>query len=217
MTAIILEGDMVVGRMDGDAVGVLMPDELRGLPNEQLRFDGETLVDATNVTDWWIDDAGVKHLAADPDGAWQSLECAWDDPVMRVNDLWRLETSADRLVAMKAKRKVEVDLAGEMERLKYLTAGSGQAMTYAEKLKELDLFLADPDPQEADYLFLSTEIGITGETLADVAASVQARRDGWKPIGAAIEGVRLGTKMAIDAAATMAELDAIEPVWPGGS
>lgn len=215
MTKLIIDGDLIVGQMDGDAAGMPMPDEMRGLPHEQLRFDGETIVDAADVTSWWIDDAGVKHLAEDPDGTWQSLECAWDDPVMRVNDIWRVEADADRLEAMKAKRKAEVDTAGEMERLKYLTAGSGQAMTYAEKLKELDLFLVDPDPQDADYMFLSTEIGITGETLADVAASVQARRDGWKPIGAAIEGVRLGTKMAIDTAATMAELDAIVPVWPG--
>lgn len=215
MTAIILEGDMVVGRLDGDAVGVPVPDELRGLPNEQMRFDGQTLVDAADVTSWWIDDAGIKHLAEDPGGTWQSMECAWDAPIMRVDGLWRVETDADRLEAMKAKRKAEVDLAGEMVRLRYLTAGSGQAMTYAEKLKELDLYIVDPDPQDADYFFLSGEIGITGETLADVAASVQARRDGWKPVGRAIETVRLGTKKAMDAATTMAELDAIVPDWPG--
>src|SRR5690606_7611681 len=98
----------------------------------------------------------------------------------------------------------------------YITGGSGQAMAYLQKAMEATAYLAATDPDPADYPLLAAEVGITGETLADVAAVVDAHYQAWRVIGAAIEQARLGAKAAVDAAETaedaQAAYDAI--VWP---
>nr|WP_278434127.1 hypothetical protein [Brucella anthropi] len=117
---------------------------------------------------------------------------------------------------MKARLKALVDQAAENERLNYITPGAGQAMTYEQKVAEARAFKAASDPQAADYPVLSSEVGITGETLSEVAEIVLAAFALWQQIGSAIESIRLGAKRDIDAAedeaAARAIVDAI--VWP---
>ncbi|WGG58173.1 hypothetical protein [Brucella intermedia] len=119
-------------------------------------------------------------------------------------------------VEIKAELKSGVDIAAETERLKYITPGAGQAMTYQQKVDEARAFKAASNPQTSDYLILSSEVGITAETLSEVADVVLAAFAQWQQIGAAIEAVRLGAKRDIDAAADEAAarsiVDAIE--WP---
>lgn len=215
MTRVIIEGDLIVGSMKGDAGGVPIPDNVRDLPSSRLRFDGETIVDAAGITDWFVDSAGVKHVSQDEGETRQGLSCAWDTALVSDAGAWRAETAADRLAAAKAARRLEIDAAAEVERLKYITRGAGQAMTYQEKAAEVELYLLTDVPVDADYPMLSAEIGITGETLADVVAVVGAQRAAWQQVGAAIEAARLGAKKAVDAAATLAEVEAIAPAWPG--
>ena len=109
-----------------------------------------------------------------------------------------------------------VDAAAETERLKYITPGNGQAMTYQQKVTEAQAFKAETNPNAADYPILSSEVGITAETLDEVANIVLAAFAQWQQIGAAIEAIRLGAKRDIDAAqdeaAARAIVDAI--VWP---
>lgn len=117
---------------------------------------------------------------------------------------------------IKSALKEEVDRDAETERLKYITPGNGQAMTYQQKVDEARAFKSASNPKAADYLVLSSEVGITAETLSEVADIVLAAFALWQQIGAAIEGVRLGAKRDIDAAtdeaAARAIVDAIE--WP---
>jgi len=112
--------------------------------------------------------------------------------------------------------KAAVDNSAEAERLKYITPGHGQAMTYQQKVTEAQSFKAATDPQASDYPILSSEVGITAETLDDVADIVFAAFAQWQQIGAMIESIRLGAKRDIDAAedeaAARAIVDAIE--WP---
>lgn len=98
-----------------------------------------------------------------------------------------------------------VDNAAETERLKYITPGAGQALTYQQKSEEAKRYLAATDPDPADYPLLSAEMGITAADLAGVARIVNAAFAQWQIIGAAIEKTRLATKAAIDAAATAEE------------
>lgn len=120
------------------------------------------------------------------------------------------------LSALKQTLKGDVDRAAELERLKYITPGTGQAMTYQQKVSEAQAFKSANDPQPSDYPILSSEVGITAETLNDVADVVLAAFAQWQQIGAMIESIRLGAKRVIDAAedeaAARAIVDSIE--WP---
>lgn len=111
--------------------------------------------------------------------------------------------------------KTQIDEAAEAARLKYITPGAGQAMTYAEKATQARHCLAATDPLEADYPLLAAEIGITAASLADVAAVVAAAHSAWIGIGAVIEGTRLQAKAAIDAAEDVSAVHAAADVgWP---
>ncbi|ATN32917.1 hypothetical protein ACO34A_03765 [Rhizobium sp. ACO-34A] len=106
------------------------------------------------------------------------------------------------LVALQASLKAGIDVAAEVERLKHITAGAGQAMTYQRKAEEAKACLSATDPVSADYPMLAAEIGITAETLAGVASIVSAAYEAWITIGSAIEAARLGAKLAVDSAET---------------
>lgn len=120
------------------------------------------------------------------------------------------------LADLKADFKSLIDTDAEVERLKYITPGNGQAMTYQQKVSEAQAFKDATNPQTSDYPMLSSEVGITAETLNEVANIVLAAFAQWQQIGAMIESIRLGAKRDIDAAedeaAARAVVDAIE--WP---
>lgn len=124
-----------------------------------------------------------------------------------------VETSLD---AIKASLKSTVDGLAETERLKYITPGNGQAMTYQQKVAEAQAFKAATNPKASDYPILSSEVGITAETLVEVANIVLSAFAQWQQIGAMIESIRLGAKRDIDAAEDEAAARAIVDVivWP---
>ncbi len=119
------------------------------------------------------------------------------------------------LDTLKTALKRGVDGTAERERMRYITGGAGQAMTYQRKADEARACLADENPQPADYPMLSAEIGITAATLAGVAEVVNAAYEAWLMIGARIEAARLGAKAAIDAATTAEDARTAAAVsWP---
>ncbi|UYT54514.1 hypothetical protein OHI65_09110 [Brucella sp. MAB-22] len=127
-----------------------------------------------------------------------------------------VDLSSISLSQLKIHLKAKIDAEAENERLKYITPGNGQAMTYQQKVDEARAFKAAASPQSEDYPVLSSEIGITGPTLADVADTVLIAFSRWQQVGAAIESVRLGSKRDVDEAenevAARAVLDVI--AWP---
>ncbi len=123
---------------------------------------------------------------------------------------------AAAFVALKTSLKRQVDVAAEAERLKYITGGAGQAMTYQRKVEEARVASTDSNPDPGDYPLLAASVGIDGPDIATVAGVILDMDAAWAHIGAAIEAVRLGSKKAIDetesqAAAQMA-FDVVE--WP---
>ncbi|KAB2773244.1 hypothetical protein F9L00_24835 [Brucella anthropi] len=120
------------------------------------------------------------------------------------------------LSAVKDALKAQIDALAETERLKYITPGNGQAMTYQQKVAEAQAFKTATNPKATDYPILSSEVGITAETLAEVADIVLAAFAQWQQIGAAIEAIRLGAKRDIDAAEDETSARAIVEaiVWP---
>jgi hypothetical protein len=139
---------------------------------------------------------------------------------VEVDETFVLETALPPLTEVKATLRAQLDVAAETERLKYLTGGAAQAMTYQRKSEEARRYqaavAAEAEISPGDYPMLSATIGIDGATLADVAATVLAMDEVWAVIGAAIEAARLGGKQAIDAAedaiSAQAAFDAVE--WP---
>jgi len=123
--------------------------------------------------------------------------------------------------------KARVDVAAEKERLKYITAGVGQSMTYTEKFNQAVDYSKkyaahandpknEPEPNEADYLLLKAGLGIDGKTLIEVAETVTYAYAIWQQIGAAIEATRLETKAAIENAKTADDAQAVfaSIKWP---
>lgn len=100
-------------------------------------------------------------------------------------------------------------------RNRFLTPGSGQAITYTRKEAEARAWKPGADP--AEFPFLTAEASATNMTLAALAALVIAQADAWIAVGSAIEAHRRGLLVAIDAATTRAQLDAIDITagWPG--
>lgn len=117
---------------------------------------------------------------------------------------------------LKGLLKSAIDAQAEIERLRYITPGAGQAMTYAQKAEEARLCLAANNPDAADYPLLAAEIDITANTLVGVAQIVAAANAQWLQIGAAIEAARLATKKAISEAETLevAQVAASSVMWP---
>lgn len=120
------------------------------------------------------------------------------------------------LAAIKSGYKAAIDAAAEIERLRYITPGGGQALTYMQKSDEARRYLSAATPLPKDYPLLAAEVGITADDIAGVAAVVAAAFSQWQTVGAAIEAVRIGGKAAVEAAETQADahaaFDAIS--WP---
>ncbi|WFS01580.1 hypothetical protein [Rhizobium tumorigenes] len=112
--------------------------------------------------------------------------------------------------------KSSVDSAAEAARLRYITPGAGQAMTYSQKADEAARFLAATSPEAADYPMLNAEVGITAADLHGVAEVVNASYLQWQTVGAMIEGIRLRAKKGIEFAATSEAAQAIVAsiAWP---
>lgn len=131
------------------------------------------------------------------------------------------------LAETKEALKARVDAAAETERLKYITAGVGQSMTYTEKFnqavdysKKYAAHANDPkntpEPNDNDYLLLKAGLGIDGKTLIEVAETVTYAYAVWQKIGAAIEATRLESKASIENAKTAEEAQAVFDTikWP---
>lgn len=120
------------------------------------------------------------------------------------------------LTAVKTALKQQVDVSAEAQRLKYITPGAGQAMTYQRKLEQARAASAEQSPKPADYPLLAASVDIDGADIAAVAAVVIGMDAQWEIVGSAIERVRLGAKKSIDEAADVtAALAAFNAVaWP---
>lgn len=120
------------------------------------------------------------------------------------------------LAPLKIAAKAKVSSAAETARHKYITPGSGKAMSYQEVSAEAKRHLATGG--EGAYPFLQARVD------SGRYANLVAARDGtlaleaqWAGIGAAIDKIEDQAKLAIDAATTLAQIDAAIPTlgdWP---
>jgi hypothetical protein len=139
----------------------------------------------------WTNSGGIPTLA--------ELQTAWDD--------WDA-INGPTLTTFQEEAKLSVDNMAEATRLKYVTAGSTQAMTYQEKGDEAADYVAAGYPVDlSSYPFIQAEASATGNTATQAADNILAQKSAWIAIGAAVEEVRIGGKITIDAAVDEAAVE----------
>lgn len=125
---------------------------------------------------------------------------------------------------VKADLMARIDRQAEAIREKYITPGSGQALTYDRKRREAAASIVDPEPTAEKYPVLAASIGVevqsTGDLKADfdaIAEIVLGLEQHWAIVAHHIEARRLGGKRTIEAAQTVedaqAAFDAVD--WSG--
>jgi hypothetical protein len=128
----------------------------------------------------------------------------------------RARWAADAPLALERARTgalAAVDAAAEAARLRYITPGAGQALSYLRKEEEARRFVALSQNDQAaatvgQFPMLAAALGADGDTIAAVAGVVLNRAAAWGLIGAEIERRRLAAKRAIGAAADEAAIAA---------
>ncbi|MBB3692996.1 hypothetical protein [Sphingomonas sp. BK580] len=116
------------------------------------------------------------------------------------------------LTALKVAAAARIDEEAEQVRLRFLTPGAGQGMTYLRKEAEARAYLKDP---KAPTPFLAAEAAACDITVDALAAEVVAQADAWVPVGAAIEGLRMAAKRKSASGETVgAIVSAAAVAWP---
>ena len=86
----IINDDLIEGTVDGiGATGLEIPVALRSVPLSRMRFNGKAFVDVSDVTTFWVDDAGAKHIKKGPGRA--KVKCGVDDKLIRSGETWIVE------------------------------------------------------------------------------------------------------------------------------
>lgn len=102
------------------------------------------------------------------------------------------------LAEVKAELTRRVDRDAERERLKYITAGDGQALEYTYVVGEAKAYQANP---AGNFPLLQASVDAAeAETLEEVAALVLRRNETWLAIAARIRRERIKAGRSIDAA-----------------
>jgi len=104
--------------------------------------------------------------------------------------------------------KLLVDEMAESVRLRYITTGLGQSMTYQEKVDEATDYVAAGYPQDlTPYPFIDAEVSATGLIAQIVADNILKKRTIWIKKSAKIEKERIKGKTNIDSATDKASLN----------
>lgn len=130
----------------------------------------------------------------------------------RVLRVWTV-TPRD-LVTVKAESKARISGLAESARGKYITPGSGKAMSYQQVAAEAIRYGATEGA--GSYPFLQARVA-SGRypDLATAAAATQQIKTQWAEIGAAIDQAEDAAKLAIDAATTVEQVQAaLQITWP---
>jgi hypothetical protein len=109
----------------------------------------------------------------------------------------------------KSQAKDVIDQAAGRARARYITVAPGQEATYQAKATEADSYVAAERPVDTTpYPILTAEAQARGISVSDMADLVRTTRDQWIQLAAIIEALRVGGKLAVDAAVDHAGVDA---------
>lgn len=104
-----------------------------------------------------------------------------------------------------------IDKEAEIARSRYITLGSGQAMTYQEKADQaIDYVAAGYPADTTNYPMIQADANVYQITPQQAADTILAQRAAWLVKGAEIEQIRLNGKMQVAQGATQTEVDTIK-------
>lgn len=120
-----------------------------------------------------------------------------------------IAAAADKLIAQaKTAAKARIDAAAGRVRARYLTVAPGQEATYQAKAAEADAYVSAGRPADTSaYPILTAEAQARGIDVSQLADLVRETRDQWVQLAAVVEALRIGGKLAVDAAV---DHDAVE-------
>jgi hypothetical protein len=121
-----------------------------------------------------------------------------DGATLTVTSVW----AALDLATVKITAAARIDAEAEAARAKHITLGSGQALTYWQKLAEAKAFLGNPVYRADDYPLLTASAVWPG-TVAQTAQIIVDAAARWSVASAMIEGRRLQVKSAVASAPTI--------------
>lgn len=102
-----------------------------------------------------------------------------------------------------------LDTDAEAFRDRFITPGSGMAMTYLTKLREAESFLANTEISAFETPHITAEAEIDGMTRMEKATQIVVTAYEWTNLSARIDALRIVKKKAIEAATTPAEIRTI--------
>lgn len=155
----------------------------------------------------------VERVTADPppgDCPVVSSVSAWNGSVVVVT---RTYGSPD-IARHKAEAKARISADAETARWRYITPGSGKAMSYQQVAQEAIRYGATGGA--GSYPFLQARVA-SGRypDLATAAAATQQIEAQWAAIGSAIDQAEDRAKLAVDAATTLDQISAsMQVIWP---
>jgi len=119
------------------------------------------------------------------------------------------------IASLQAEVCARIDATAEALRQTVLTPGTGQMAVYQAKETQARAILLDPEPDETKYPDIYNEVGITADTVQEVAMAVLAAAERWRLLGRSIEKARLAGKKVVNAADPAAIKAAEKAVaWP---
>lgn len=185
-----VNGDMVIA-MGADIPGIDVPVSMQNLSVSRLRFDGSAIIDAAQITTFFIDDVGQKHIASA--SGRQELGCAWNDELINGNGVWRVKSEIDNLAEIidQTERKINAMLK------RVYTDNTVRAVLYERKHENALAFknAGYPDPADENiYPYIVKEAphwNLSNQGFADLVIS---KADGWTAFGAGVEAVRAKMK-----------------------
>lgn len=176
-------------------------------PNEPTLSIGEAyLLGDYDDEAFYIHDNEAHPLPERP-GEWAVFDPAagvWTDPRTVEQKAADDETE---LNTTKAKALDAVSQAVRTKRRAYITDLPGQDAIYAAKEAEARAWQLDPAPDPADYPLLSSEVGITAPTAAELATLWITKSAQWRSVAGALEAARMTAKANIAAATDIAGVD----------
>ena len=142
-------------------------------------------------------------------------EQEWFD-FFNVDSRKRVDVNTQTFVSISSEEFIEVDKstsladidgAAERARLRYITSGAGQALTYSEKADEAADYVAAGYPADtSNYPHIAAEIAATGKTKEQAADDILSTKSAWISVSANIEQHRLGGKKNVADATTSEEI-----------
>lgn len=125
-------------------------------------------------------------------------------------DNWNGTTWIFDLIKYKNSKIEEIDNISENQRLKYITGGVGQALTYQEKSEQASDYIVAGSPIDlTPYPFIQAEVNATGKDSTTAANDILSAQSLWISKGSSIEEYRIKAKIDLLNATLSSDIDNI--------